>query len=322
MIPARDALTVLFAHPAYRMKERFDAVLPGPRSIQVGTREALRERAAEADVVVVSALWDNALLAHAPKLAYVQSISAGLNQYDQAAFARAGVRLASGQGANARAVSQHAIALILALARRLPEARDNQARRHWRPMQGDFALREDELTDKTLVIVGLGAIGNRLAALAKAFEMRVIGVRRDPASGRGAADSVHALAELPDLVGSADYLALTCPLTPETTGLVDARLLARMKPGAALVNAARGGCVVEADLIAALGDGRLAAAALDVTAEEPLPDASPLWTMPNVLVTPHTAGETCRYETNVVDILTENLERLWRGEAALRNGVV
>jgi phosphoglycerate dehydrogenase-like enzyme len=107
-----------------------------------------------------------------------------------------GVRLASARGVNARAVSEHVTALMLALARRLPEARDNQAKRVWRGMIGDLTQREDELGGKTLLIVGLGPIGGRLAQLAKAFDMRVIGIRRDPRAGAGHADAVHAMSEL------------------------------------------------------------------------------------------------------------------------------
>jgi phosphoglycerate dehydrogenase-like enzyme len=152
--------------------------------------------------------------------------------------------------------------------------------------------------------------------------MRVLATRRDPAAGSGAADSVGGMDALPALLGDADYIALTCPLTPETERLMNAETLARMKPGAVLVNVARGRCVDEPALIAALAEGRIAAAALDCAVEEPLAGASPLWTMPNVLITPHTAGETRAYEDNVIDILLENVGRLWRGEAALRNQVV
>jgi phosphoglycerate dehydrogenase-like enzyme len=214
------------------------------------------------------------------------------------------------------------MSLILALARRLPEARDNQARRHWRGMIGDLGQREDELQGKTLVIVGLGKIGGRLAQLAKAFDMRVIGVRRDPAGGRGAADEVHALSALPGLLPAADFVALTCPLTPETTNLIDATALAAMRPSAYLVNCARGRVVDEPALVTALREGRIAGAGIDVTWEEPLPAESPLWDAPNAFITPHTAGETRRYEDNVLDILMENLTRQWRGEAALQNQVV
>ena len=267
-------------------------------------------------------MWNNGLLAHASKLRFIQSISAGVNQYDQAALAAQGIRLASAQGVNARAVSQHAMALILALVRRLPEARDNQAKKLWRPMQGDFARREDELTGKTLLIIGLGGIGGRLAGLAKAFDMKVVGVRQDPARGHNGADSVHALTNLPDLLPHADFIALTCPLTPETQGIIGRAAIGLMKPTAYLVNVARGGCVVEAELIEALASGRIEGAALDTTMEEPLPEASPLWTMPNVFITSHLGGETRSYEANVVEILMDNLARLWKGETGLRNQIV
>ena len=117
-------------------------------------------------------------------------------------------------------------------------------------------------------------------------------------------------------------MALTCPLTPETTNLIDAKALSAMKPTAHLVNVARGKVVDEPALIHALQEKRLAAAGLDVTQVEPLPATSPLWAMPNVLITPHTAGETQRYEDGVIDLLVENLDRLWRGETALKNQVV
>ena len=117
-------------------------------------------------------------------------------------------------------------------------------------------------------------------------------------------------------------MALTCPLTKETEDLVDAAALSQMKPSAYLVNVARGRCVDEAALVETLAAHRIAGAGIDVTAEEPLPPTSPLWAMEHVLITPHTAGETRRYEDNVIDIMQENLERLWRGETNLRNQIV
>ena len=120
-------------------------------------------------------------------------------------------------------------------------------------------------------------------------------------------------------LAQADFVALTCPLTPATTNLIDAKALAAMKPSSYLVNVARGKVVDELALLEALDQERIAGAALDCTWEEPLPPTSALWAMPNVLITPHTAGETRRYEDNVIDLLLENLGRLWRGEAVLRN---
>jgi phosphoglycerate dehydrogenase-like enzyme len=189
-------------------------------------------------------------------------------------------------------------------------------------MISEIGQREDQLGGKTLLIVGLGRIGSRLAQLAKAFDLRVVGIRRDASRGGEGADAVYGHDCLHEQLRAADIVALTCPLTAETTNLIDAKALSAMKPTAHLVNVARGKVVDEPALIHALQEKRLAAAGLDVTQVEPLPATSPLWAMPNVLITPHTAGETQRYEDGVIDLLVENLDRLWRGEATLKNQVV
>jgi D-2-hydroxyacid dehydrogenase (NADP+) len=322
MLPPYDKLAICFAHVAYRMHERFSALNTEIYTFAAGDPDTLEKRVGEADVLVISGLWHNGLIERAKKLRFIQSIGAGTDQFPREELVKRGIRLASARGVNYRAVSEHAMALILALARRLPEARDNQATRIWRGMIGDPSEREDELGGKTLLVVGLGQIGGRLAHLAKAFDMRVLGLRRNPATGRGAADAVHAMGEFKSLLTEADFVALTCPLTKETEKLLDAEALARMKPSAYLVNVARGRVVDEAALIEALAARRIAGAGIDVTVEEPLPQNSPLWGMEHVLLTPHTAGETRRYEDNVIEILRDNLGRLWRGEAQLLNQVI
>jgi phosphoglycerate dehydrogenase-like enzyme len=322
MLPPRDRLTICFAHVAFRFAERFALRGTGIVHVEARSRAELDAAIAGADVLVCSGLWRNDLPAIAPRLRLVQSCSAGTDQYDRDVLRQAGIRLASGQGCNANAVSEHAIAQILALLRRLPEARDNQAKRHWRGMMGDFARREDEAGGKTAIVVGTGRIGGRIARLCKALGMRVIGVRRDPTQGVDGADEVHGFRDLPRLAPRADFLVLACPLTDETRNLVDAAVLAAMKPTARVVNVARGRVVDEPALVAALREGRIGGAALDVTADEPLPQDSPLWDMPQVLITPHTAGETHSYEDNVLDMMMENIERLWRGETGLFNQIV
>ena len=322
MFPTRDKLTICFAHAAYQMKARFDARNTGINCFQVRSYDEFVQRVGEADVVSVSGMWKNDIIPHATKLQFVQSISSGMDQYSRELLGAKGIRLASAAGVNARAVAEHALALILAVFRRLPEARDNQHKKVWRGMLGDLTEREDELGGKTLLIVGMGRIGSHLAKLAKAFDMKVIGIRRDPTAGANGADEIHGMGDLVKLVPQADIVALTCALTPETTGLMSAAAFAAMKPSSVFVNVARGKVADEAALIATMEGNKIWAAALDVTAEEPLPAASPLWTMPNVFVTPHTAGETRAYEDNVIDILIENLDRLWRGEATLRNQVL
>jgi phosphoglycerate dehydrogenase-like enzyme len=319
-LPPDAETTICFAHAAYQLDAEFRGRGHGAKSFEVRSLNELKARAAEADVVVASGLWRNELIASAPKLRFIQSVSAGTDQYDKAALAAAGIRLASAQGANERAVSEHAMALILALTRQIHLARDNQQAGHWRPMIGDRAKREDELGAKTMVIVGLGRIGLRLATLAAAFGIRVIGVKRQP-EPQPNIEAIVRPDQLHEVMTQADIVALTCPLTPETEGLIGKAALAAMKPSAVLINVARGKVVDEAALIAALSEGRIAGAGLDCTVEEPLPASSPLWAMPQVIISPHSAGETRAYETNVVDLLVENLGRLRRGEA-LKNAVV
>jgi len=322
MIASADKIVICFAHVAYRLQEQFSALETGINNFSVGDPGTLEKRVGEADVLVISGLWQNQLLDLTKRLRFIQSIGAGTDQFACEELARRGIRLASARGVNARAVAEHAMALMLALSRRLPEARDNQSKRTWRGMMGDFSQREDELGGKTLLVVGLGDIGGRLAGLAKAFDMHVVGLRRHPAFGGGAADVVYPMDRLNSLLPDADFVTLTCPLTAETEHLIDAEALSRMKPTAYLVNVARGRVVDEPALLEALATRRIAGAGIDVTAEEPLIPSSPLWAMEHVLITPHTAGETRRYEDNVIEILLDNLGRLWRGEAQLRNQIV
>jgi len=315
MLPPNDKLAICFAHVAYQLHERFSALGAGIGGFAVRDPETLENRVGEADVLVISGLWHDGLLDRARKLRFIQAIGAGTDQFPLEELKKRGIRLTSARGVNYRAVAEHAMALILALSRRLPEARDNQANHVWRGMIADLSNREDELGGKMLLVVGLGQIGGRIAELAKAFDMHVVGLRRDPAAA-------HAMGEFKPLLPEADFVALACPLTKETENLVDAEALARMKPSAYLVNVARGRVVDEAALVEALAARRMAGAGIDVTVEEPLAPSSPLWGMEHVLLTPHTAGETRRYEDNVIEILRDNLGRLWRGEEPLRNQVI
>src|ERR1700738_5335470 len=240
MFPSKENLTICFAHAAYQMQARFELRKTGVKCFQVRSYDELLKRIPEADVVSVSGMWKNDLIPQARKLKYIQSISSGMNQYSEELLSAAKVRLCSGAGVNAVAVAEHAIALILAVARRLPEARDNQHEKMWRGMLGDLRQREDELGGKTLLIVGMGRIGSHLAKLAKAFDMKVLGIRRDPAQGANGADSIHGMGDLVKLAPQADFVALACALTPETTGLMNAAAFAAMKPSAVFVTVARG----------------------------------------------------------------------------------
>ena len=320
--PSRERSCVLFGHVAYALGDCFAGRKTGIAHREVRDLDALKAALPEADVLVVSGLWRNELLEVAPRLRFIQSVAAGTDQFPREALRAKGIRLASAQGANERAVAEHAMGLILAWSRQLHLARDFQTAKHWRGMIGDRTRREEEIGGRTLAIVGLGRIGSRLARLARAFDMRTIGVKRDAAAGGAAVDEIVPTKDLAKVLARADYVALTCPLTEETRGLIGAEAFGAMKSSAVLINVARGRVVDEPALIAALGAGRIRGAALDCVWEEPLSAASPLWSLPNVIITPHSAGETRAYEDNVVDLLLDNLERLWRGDAVLRNQIV
>lgn len=315
-------ITIHFAHSAYQLATLFERRGTGIEHFQTWSVAETRARMGDAEVLILSGFWNDDMLAQADRLRFIQVCGAGYDQFDQDAIRARGVRLANSSGVNVNAVSDHAMALVLALTRKIHTGRDNQRARHWRGMISDLSQREDELAGKTMVIFGLGKIGSRLAKLAKAFEMTVIGVKRNTAVPVSHVDELHTPDRFRDLLPRVDFTALTCPLTPQTRNLIDAAALAAMKPSSYLINVARGGCVDEPALIDALRTGAIAGAGIDVTVEEPLAKDSPLWEFENVVLTPHTGGETTRYEDNVIDILLENLDRLSRGEETLRNQVV
>ena len=321
-LPGDDTLVIHFAHVAYRLAERFALREIGIAHFQTWSREDTLARIAEGHVLVLSGFWSDEMLEHAANLRFVQVCAAGYDRFGLDGLRDRGVRLANGSGLNRNAVSDHAMALLLALARHVHTGRDRQRAHEWRGMISDLGRREEELAGKTMVIYGLGAIGSRLARLARAFDMKVIGIKRDTAHHDGSADEVRSPDRFLASLAEADVVALTCPLTPQTENLVDAAALARMQPCAYLINVARGRCVNEPDLVAALERGAIAGAGIDTTWEEPLAPDSPLWDLENALITPHTAGETRHYEDNVVDILIENIRRLQRGDDALVNGIV
>lgn len=320
--PSAVDTNVHFAHVAYRMEERYAARNPDVKYFQTWTAEDTMDRIEDADVFVCSGFWDNALLAQATKLKYIQSIGAGYDQFPLDELRKRGIRLANASGVNQNAVAEHAMSMMLAFNRHIHTGRDNQNSHTWRGMLGDLTKREDELLGKTLLIVGMGAIGSRLARFAKAFDMNVVATKRDPSTAVGPADEVVTPDQLNKKIPDADFVALTCPLTPETTNIVDAGVLSAMKPTAYLINVARGQCVDEPALINALKSGEIAGAGIDHFWDEPLLADSVFWDLENVIITPHTGGETRLYEERVIDILNDNLARLWNGDSELRNQIV
>ncbi len=249
----------------------------------------------------------------APRLKWLHVFNAGVDHPIYTEMLERGVRLTTSSGAASVPIAQTAILGLLALARDFSHWLAAHHRREWSPRTGDAAPRD--LKGQVAVILGLGKIGSEIAHLARALGLTVIGVRRGPRKPEDPVDELHPPAALPSLATRCDWLVIACPLTPETRGLVDAALIARLPPGARVINIARGEIVNEPALIAALRDGRLAGAYLDVFETEPLPPSSPLWDLPNVIVTPHNAGASAGNDGRVLEIFLDNLVRWHRGEA-------
>lgn len=258
------------------------------------------------------------LLRQARSLRWAQTHSAGADRPVFRELLQRGVTVTTSSGANAAVVAQTAVAGLLALARHFPRLMAAQRERRWAPFVG-AALPRD-LGAQTAVIVGWGPVGRQIGAMLSAAGLRCVAVRRDGSpSDEGGVETVG-YDDLPSVLPRADWLVLACPLTERTRGLVDAGALARLPPGAHLVNVARGEVAVEADLIAALRSGALAGAFLDVFEHEPLPAESPLWALDNVLVTPHAAGHSDGNEERAAALFLANLKR-WHEGAALVNSV-
>ncbi len=229
---------------------------------------------------------------------------------------RRGVKLTTSAGSNGEPVAQTALGGLLMLARGFPHWWAAQGRREWAPVRGEAAPRD--LAGQAVLIIGLGPIGATLARFCHALGMRVIGVRRTPGRPVEGVDEVHGPAALAGLLPRCEWVILACPLTPETERLINAGSLARLPRGARLINVSRGGVVDQPALIEALQSGQLGGAYLDVFEEEPLPADSPLWALPNVIISPHNASSSGGNNDRAALIFLANLVKWARGEP-LRN---
>jgi len=251
--------------------------------------------------------------AGARKLELLQTAGAGVDAVLPAPDLPASVRICNGRGIHGPQMSEYALAMMLHFARRMPRNAEQQRERLWKMYAPSL------LAGATCGILGMGAIGEAVAQKAKAFGMHVLGVQRTPKPCEHA-DEVLGTGETARVLAESDYVVVILPLTPETRGSLGREMLEHMKPEAVLVNMARGGIVDEAALADLLRDGSLRGAALDVFEEEPLPAESPLWEIPNLVVTPHVAGFSRDYLPDVFEIFADNVRRLERGEP-LRNEV-
>ncbi len=240
---------------------------------------------------------------------HVTSAGADLPMYGPSLARR--VRVTTSSGSNAEPIAQTVLACVLALARGLPHWLSAQQRSEWAPLRAPHLPRD--LRGQTAVIVGTGPIGREIARLLHAVGVRTVGIRRT-ARHTAPFDEVTVYEHLDRVLPRADWLIVACPLTATTRGVIDARRIALLPPGARFVNVARGEIVDEPALTAALANRRLAGAYLDVFAVEPLPPASALWSLPNVIVTPHNSSASDGNHPRGVEIFLRNLDAYLRGK--------
>jgi phosphoglycerate dehydrogenase-like enzyme len=252
-----------------------------------------------------------------PTLKWLQIHPAGAERPIYRELRARGVKVTTASGATAVTVSHSVLGALIAVNRRFPLLADAQRRHAWEPRLGERSPRD--LKGQCAVIVGLGPIGRNIARLLKALEMRTVGVRRS-AEAVPNCDKVVAYADLPGVLPQADWLILCCPASQVTRGIANAGVFAALPKGAHFINVSRGEIAVEKDVIAALQSGHLAGAYLDVFEREPLDPASPLWDMPNVLISPHTASHSLGQNEAIFEIFLENLARFRAGQK-LRNDV-
>ena len=329
----RPLTLLLSAHALKTWGSRIEAAVPSGGLVFRTAEEALaNDGPCEADIAFMTrevtgrSSKDNptpelrgfeTALRKSPGLKWLQIHPAGAERPLYRELRGRGVKVTTASGATAVTVSHSTLGALIALNRRFPLLADAQRRHAWEPRLGERSPRD--LKGQCAVIVGLGPIGRNIAALLKMLGMSVIGARRS-AEPVEPCDRTIAYGQLLDVLPKADWLILCCPASPLTRGIANAASFAAMPAGSHFINVARGEIAVEKDVIAALQSGHLAGAYLDVFEREPLDPASPLWDMPNVMVSPHTASHSLGQNEAIFDIFLDNLAR-FRNGAGLRNDV-
>jgi D-2-hydroxyacid dehydrogenase (NADP+) len=317
--PAETKLVICVWHPFtyWRpqpvMLQTIRARWPEMRVLHLPEYDHLAEELPDTDIFVGYSLRADQLT-HAKKLKWIHSTAAGVAQLMYPELRDSGIVVTNPSGVFSPPMAEHTMGLLLALARNFPDSTRHQDRSHWGQQDiWDKPQHLTELSGQVLLIVGFGSIGRELAKRARAFDMRVWGVTR---SGQG--DTTHAekivpVSQLEEALPHADYVVIAAPQTSETRHLIGAAQIARMKPGARLINVGRGSLLDESALIHALESGALGGAALDVASVEPLPTESPLWRAPNLFITPHTSAVSDRLWRRETALLMELLERWFDG---------
>lgn len=274
-------------------------------------KEAVQEDYLDAEVIIGQP--NPEYLKTAKKLKWVQLSSAGADHLaDESLYANNDVILTNAGGVYGKPIAEHVFAMILSFNRNLMQYERNRQNCTWAPV-----LPVRDFYGSTVGIIGLGDIGREVAVRAKAFGARVLAVKRTVGDRPPYVDELYSVNELDRVLPQSDYLILALPNTPETKGILSEERIAKIKRGAFIVNVGRGTAICHEALIRALQDGRLAGAGLDVTDPEPLPADSPLWKMPNVIITSHTSGFSPHNWNRQAELIRENLERYAEGRTLI-----
>jgi phosphoglycerate dehydrogenase-like enzyme len=286
---------------------------PEMRVVHLPTFDGLAAEIADADIFVGPSLRPEQFRL-AKKLKWIHATTAGVGQLAYPEVVNSGITVTNASGVFSVPMAEHTIGLILALARNFPDTVRQQDEKIWsQQLLWDKPQHLTEVNGTTLVIVGYGSIGREIAKRGRALEMRVIGVTR---SGRGDVtneERIVAMERLDEVLADADYVVLSIPETPQTRHLMNAERFARMKRGVRIINLGRGSAIDDAALVRALANGQVGGAALDVADVEPLPAESPLWTAPNLLITPHTSAISSRLWLRETELLVQLVERWFDG---------
>ncbi len=315
----RKVLLLAFDRRSAAQRDALAAAVPHARFVSAPNRAAAIAAAADADVIIGfnPEICDRGIIDAARQLRWILSLAAGVeNCVDIPSVHRRNILITNMRGVDSSAIAEDAVALALALAHGLDVFAKDTAEARWNPADAARA-RMEMLSGKTMLVVGLGGIGTDVAMRAHALGMRVIATREHGHQGPDFVSYVGEPNELLALARTADVIINTAPLTPETTGLFNAKFFAVVKPTALFINVARGASVVTADLVKALDEHRLGGAGLDVVEPEPLPPNNPLWRAPHVIVSPHIAGRTDLPDVDRWIIVRENLRRYAAGDKML-----
>lgn len=293
--------------------ERIRGVSPSLEVVQSEDKEAALRLIEDADVLFAG-FFSRELFLAARRLKWIQAWGAGVDRFLFPEVMDSPVTLTSAAGVHPTPISEHVLGMMLCFCRKLHVSIRNQAERKWERFESEDASEQvEELSGKTLGVVGLGRIGAEIARKAKCLGMRVIATRRDPS--RPASAGVERLVppvDLDQLLADSDFVVLSLPLTSETRGMIGETQLRSMKQRGYIINVSRGKIVQEDKLIEALKKGWIAGAGLDTFENEPLPESSELWGFKNVIITPHVAGQTPYYMERLTSIFCENLSRFIR----------